>query len=45
LDFLLNERTPALLDLFNTPRWARQHTTTWPQNQVLRRKGKKKIPN
>ena len=37
LDFLLNERTPALLDLFNTPRWARQHTTTWPQNQVLTR--------
>ena len=37
LDFLLNERTPALLDLFNTPRWARQHTTPWPQNQVLTR--------
>jgi len=37
LDFLLNKRTPALLDLFNTPRWTRQHTTTWPQNQVLTR--------
>ena len=35
IGFPANERTPALLDLFNTPRWARQHTTTWPQNQVL----------
>ena len=37
VDFLLNERTPALLDLFSTPLWAQQRSATWPQNQLLTR--------
>jgi len=37
LDLLLNERTPALLDLFSTPLWARERIATWPQNQQLTR--------
>ncbi len=37
LDLLLNERTPALLDLFSTPQWARERMATWPQNQRLTR--------
>jgi hypothetical protein len=35
LDFLLNEQTPAWLDVFKTPLWVQRLITTWPQNQVL----------
>ena len=36
-DFLLNEQTPALLEQFKTPLWARVRVAAWPQNQVLTR--------
>jgi hypothetical protein len=35
IDFLLNEQTPAWLDIFKTPLWAQRLINTWPQNQVL----------
>jgi hypothetical protein len=35
--FLLNEQTPAWLDLFKTPLWVQRQIATWPHNQVLTR--------
>ena len=35
VELLLNEQTPAWLDLFKTPLWAQRLIATWPQNQVL----------
>jgi hypothetical protein len=37
VELLLNEQTPAWLDLFKTPLWAQRLIVTWPQNQVLTR--------
>ena len=37
LEFLLNQQTVAWLELFNTPMWAQQKMTNWPQGQVLTR--------
>ena len=37
VELLLNEQTPAWLDLFRTPLWAQRLIATWPQNQVLTR--------
>jgi len=37
VDFLLNEQTPAWLDLFKTPLWAQRLVSTWPQHQPLTR--------
>lgn len=35
VDFLLNEQTPAWLELFKTPLWAQRQMAAWPQNQIL----------
>ena len=35
--FLLNEQTPAWLDLFKTPLWVQRQIAAWPHNQVLTR--------
>ena len=37
LDFLLNQRTPALLEQFKTPLWAQKQMAAWPQDQLLTR--------
>ena len=37
VELLLNEQTPAWLDLFKTPLWAQRLIATWPQNRVLTR--------
>jgi hypothetical protein len=37
VDFLLNEQTPAWLDVFKTPLRIQRLIASWPQNQVLTR--------
>lgn len=37
VDFLLNEQTPAWLDLFKTPLWVQRQIAAWPHNRVLTR--------
>lgn len=37
VELLLNEQTPAWLDLFKTPLWTQRLIATWPQNQLLTR--------
>jgi hypothetical protein len=36
-DFLLNQQTPALLEQFKMPLWAREQVAEWPQKQLLTR--------